>query len=202
VSFANLQVKSKGGKDIFLVKISDGGKILGYQHYGTVGDETITQIHRNNENIVFGGEIGGLGTYKKIGNIDFTCLNFVEHEAYMSYMTDKEWIVEGSIFAESKIKKDNTQYEVSYIKDGVDIKVYPNPFTNNLNISINCNEICDYEVSLINTLGAPIWKKIINASKGNTNFQIDSAESLENGIYFLEIRNSKNKIAIYRVIKN
>ncbi len=68
-------------------------------------------------------------------------------------------------------------------------------------MQIDCKESCTFELSLINTLGSILWNKRVDGSKGTTTLEIDTANRLLNGLYFLEMKNSEGKIITQRVVK-
>ncbi len=197
ISLPNFKAESKGGKDLFFVKLNSDGRLLGYQHYGSEDDETVSQIYKYDETLIFGGEVAGSTVDRKLGAFDFTCLNLVEHQAYISNISDRDWILSGDI-VDTKTQK----YNVSTIKTDFDVEIYPNPFNNNLNININCAATCDYEVRITNTLGSTLWQKKAENAKGNTLFEVEAAQRLVNGVYFVEVKSSEGKTAVYRVVKN
>jgi hypothetical protein len=85
------------------------------------------------------------------------------------------------------------QLILSLDKEKVNIKIFPNPVSNYLNI--NDNEILDIQV--FNTKGQAIPVKF---SKSDNNIQIDMNETSE-GIYFISLI-YKDKILQQKVIKN
>ena len=189
--------KSQGKRDIVITKLDNKGNITATKQYGSVDDEIVRRIEKVDDLIIFGGEVAGATKKRTIGATNFLCLNLVEHEAYMSYMTDNDFDKE-NIPVDTKTQK----YNVSTIKTDFDVQIYPNPFNNNLNININCAATCDYEVRITNTLGSVLWQKKAENAKGNTLFEVEAAQRLVNGVYFVEVKSSEGKTAVYRVVKN
>lgn len=68
--------------------------------------------------------------------------------------------------------------------------VYPNPFTNKINIG---NSIGDEEFVLTNSIGQNVYS--------GTNIQEQNLTYLQNGIYFLKITNSYKNEQIIKLLK-
>ena len=75
-----------------------------------------------------------------------------------------------------------TSIETTYMSSS--IQIYPNPTSQNLQISFNSNSLID--VSIFDTLG----KKVLDFKKIASGDLI-SIESLENGMYYFKPNNSR-----------
>jgi hypothetical protein len=76
------------------------------------------------------------------------------------------------------------------------VNVYPNPFVDNINITLD-NEGGNYSISILNLDGKVLLTKVAsNSGTGNTSIQINSGDlnNLKNGMYLLMI--SKNGILV------
>lgn len=71
----------------------------------------------------------------------------------------------------------------------VSVQVYPNPASNSLTIEIDDNTV-DNKIKFRNILGQVTHEVTLVASKSN----IDLANFVEKGIYFIEIYNNKNQL--------
>ena len=81
-----------------------------------------------------------------------------------------------------------------------DIKVYPNPTTDLLNIKVNHTKEKQLKVSLLDSYGKEIFNERYS---GISNTIGINTKAISRGIYFLTIMNSDNKIICsYKVIKN
>ena len=69
------------------------------------------------------------------------------------------------------------------------INLYPNPAKNNLNISFTSFEEENISIKVVDILGKTVLTKEIEVLQGENNFNLN-IETLQKGIYFLEIGNS------------
>ncbi len=74
-----------------------------------------------------------------------------------------------------------------FIVDDPEIKVYPNPFINDFNISMYLNIEKEVKVSLFNTTGQRLHNENYNVNKGFNNININNTTSLASGIFVLVI---------------
>ncbi|PLW93686.1 MAG: hypothetical protein C0592_05330 [Marinilabiliales bacterium] len=79
------------------------------------------------------------------------------------------------------------------------ISMYPNPTSDNLNLSFNSNAAGDYNVVIYNTLGSVVSSEFISVNGAAV--QTISLENLPTGIYMVEISN-ENSTMTQKVIKN
>lgn len=91
--------------------------------------------------------------------------------------------------------KNDTLYEIE--EEFVKIKVFPNPVTENtLFVTLNTEKNAIYTVKVYNLLGKVVALKEI--SKGNNSI---SLESLNEGIYFVDIAEGNKTIRSMKIIK-
>jgi len=83
---------------------------------------------------------------------------------------------------------------INEIKNEEDLVLFPNPFTDRINITVNKNEIVEVNIYDITS------RKLL--SQSFTNSTSINTEQLANGIYIYELRNSKHRIANGKIIKN
>jgi hypothetical protein len=72
------------------------------------------------------------------------------------------------------------------------IKVWPNPFTEKINISISMDRAGELNVRIIDVTGKVLKMKDVNVQKGSNQFSIDELGNLSTGIYLLELKNMMN----------
>jgi uncharacterized delta-60 repeat protein len=78
----------------------------------------------------------------------------------------------------------------NYIDDYIDVKVYPNPFVNHVNIKINDEFLTnDPKISFYDSIGKQIMISNLNIS--NRNIEVSMPENLAKGYYFLKIEIGK-----------
>ena len=73
------------------------------------------------------------------------------------------------------------------------VSVYPNPFSDNITVKNNTNELV--EVSIVDLLGKTI---LINNSNSNT--IVLNTNEIPQGIYFINVKTAKEK-ASYKIVK-
>ena len=79
---------------------------------------------------------------------------------------------------------------------------WPNPFSDEINISANFSTPGDHAVTLTNTTGLVVLRKQLNISQaGIETVKISVDGNLPKGVYFLTLRGS-NGILVRRVVKN
>lgn len=74
--------------------------------------------------------------------------------------------------------------------------VYPNPTTSGLNLRVADQGLGELTAVLINAAGQTIQTVKVNAE----NTQIDM-QGMANGIYFLNVKNSKNNLKTFKIVK-
>jgi len=80
-------------------------------------------------------------------------------------------------------------------KDGY-LKIYPNPSSGILNIEFPKNKKVDYNYSIIDISG-----KLISKGEINSNFTKIDIGNLKDGKYILNLKNSKNIISGYFILR-
>jgi hypothetical protein len=80
---------------------------------------------------------------------------------------------------------------------------YPNPFTNSFSISYTTKQDQPVEISILNTSGQKVYRKILQVEKGSNDFVFNeiAQKQLEPGLYFVKIK-VDNVIHSQKVIKN
>ncbi|MBA3900051.1 MAG: T9SS type A sorting domain-containing protein [Bacteroidetes bacterium] len=76
-----------------------------------------------------------------------------------------------------------------------DVKVYPNPFTSNINLSYTVTSSGIVEINLYDSMGQLVRRVINNQQEiGDYNLTIDGSD-LSKGLYFLNITNGTSVIS-------
>ena len=80
---------------------------------------------------------------------------------------------------------------------------YPNPFTDNFSISFSAKQDQPVEVTILNTSGQKVFRKIQQADKGSNDFIFNeiAQKQLKSGLYFVKIK-VDNVIHTQKIIKN
>lgn len=79
------------------------------------------------------------------------------------------------------------------------VSLYPNPTSDNLNLSFNTNARGDYNITIFNTLGSVVMSDIVNVN--GAAIQTINLENLPTGIYMIEISNNSGSMT-KKIIKN
>jgi ELWxxDGT repeat protein len=136
------------------------------------------------------------GSYPKLFTLIDTTLFFVANdgfkgrELYASYVDSIPKAPDTSVSHASLFE----------IKNKLEVKLYPNPTSSNIWISINKNEIqnvTNLSIQLIDISGKVILYKNLSQHK----FSLDLS-NYSDGMYFLEIFQNKERISSYKVIKD
>ena len=78
-------------------------------------------------------------------------------------------------------------------KEEVDVKIYPNPTSNNFSFDISESDNESYTVIYTNVMGAN-HREQINISEGSNTYEVNEFKSLATGIYFVQIINGNNQV--------
>ena len=78
--------------------------------------------------------------------------------------------------------------------------VFPNPFSNEINLSFNCMKSTGIEVNVFNTQGVLVHHSNSITSKGHNTVKIDGNEFLANGVYILQVKGD-NINETHKIIK-
>lgn len=108
--------------------------------------------------------------------------------------TDKNIVSLGVPVIYYRLKQKDLDGKFSYsdivalnIKNGLIVLLYPNPVSNDVNLSININKTEELQVRLIDNAGRVVKQQPWNLSAGNNSLTID-VKNLANGIYYLEMQ--------------
>lgn len=79
--------------------------------------------------------------------------------------------------------------------------VYPNPFTDKINIDFKNIDLNDTKITVYNLNGSEIFSKNFKCSNNNETLSIEGISKYSSGIYFLKIQ-SDNYSKTFKIIKN
>ena len=82
------------------------------------------------------------------------------------------------------------------------VNAFPNPFMNNLMLTINGIQNQNVEISLLNLLGQEFYSGIINSGYGNYSQISIPCNNLSSGTYLLKIRAATGAIKCLKLVKN
>jgi Secretion system C-terminal sorting domain len=114
--------------------------------------------------------------------------------------------VEIATFDANKLKKVNiSDYNIvqnsttnTQHADVFDLKYFPNPFTDNLNITFNESLSSDAVITVKDVFGIEIIKNVVK--KGDKDFTLQG-EGLPNGALFIEIKTGDGLVSVMKAIK-
>jgi hypothetical protein len=78
------------------------------------------------------------------------------------------------------------------------LKIYPNPFQNELNIDINAAFPQNYRVDILNLSGQIVFTENKNA---DTKLKINNISALSNGVYILKLTDESGNFSQNRICK-
>ncbi|MDG1477142.1 MAG: T9SS type A sorting domain-containing protein [Vicingaceae bacterium] len=78
-------------------------------------------------------------------------------------------------------------------KENLDIKIYPNPTSDNFSFDISESDNETYTVVYTNVMGA-IHREQINISEGSNTYEVNDFTDLAKGIYFVQLINGNNEV--------
>jgi len=193
-----------------LIKTIDGG--INFEWVTGEGGGELRDIYAIDENNVWGiidGTLGGDGSSQGVTKITSSdSENYVEIIAWDDETQDM-WAVHfadeftgyivGYKYGEATIWKNGTGINTMSTTDETlkdEIKIYPNPVSNEINIEIEKGNLQDYMVSLTDMAGKQIYSKSFKEKKIKIN-----TSHFQKGIYILSIE-TKNKKHSQKLIVN
>jgi Tol biopolymer transport system component len=185
-----------GNPDIYYAP-SDGGTSVQVTFDAALDDRA--SWHPNSEDITFVSERSGTGSIYKINIYDLEPELLIEDASYPIWNSDGTKMA----FAKSSgiciIDYSPTDILVKE-KLKAPIKIFPNPFIDELNISSNDNDI--YGFRLFDNKGALLFAERIDSFHKGESLKINSSiiTKLESGIYFISI-NSNSYHFFQKIIK-
>lgn len=94
------------------------------------------------------------------------------------------------------------QTSISNIDLGIqEIKVYPNPFSETINLELDILETQNITVELINITGQQVFQKNIKVELGKNNIKINLPLNLTSGSYFLKVLGKEKQVGYFKLIK-
>lgn len=190
LSVLNSSFTSKGDDDIFLLKYDNINNITSYKHYGSIDKEYINNIYPLNNGILLGGDLEGKTFERKIGDTKFIKLSENIKDAFIAF--EDNFIPLRVDDGTRQIKKDNILFSA---------QIQPNPFNDFIYLKLICSGSCNFNIKLINILGAEVYNEYINTTEGENIFKLNK-ENLSAGTYIVEITDSFGKKQTLKAIKN
>ena len=176
---------SNGETDIAILKYSPSGSVNWVKQSGSEDPENVSQLFYDAGVIYFGGEFSGDTQERIIGGYQFMNYTTLDQRVYLSY--------ELSIEEEGEDRR-RKEERIALNKEP-SITVFPNPFSDRLNV-----EVFDKEVKTIIVFDA-IGKQIQNAKIENRDRFYLNFSNQSPGIYFVKAVDQKGKmIAIQKVV--
>lgn len=192
-------ITGNGGKDILLAGYGPVGQVIGQLHYGSVDDEDMSQMIFADSILYFGGDFYGQTINRQIGTHKFLNLSNSASNPYISF------VHESALFS----------YPNDFLPKGGNIRpinrtsartfdrlfAYPNPFSNELLISLHGYIVQNYSIRLVNSLGKVVNEIVVPGIVGNNQFSILASDQMSAGIYFLQIIGSDGFVCSQKVLK-
>ncbi|MEM9857465.1 MAG: T9SS type A sorting domain-containing protein [Bacteroidota bacterium] len=199
-----LTFNSEGGKDILILAFDHLGNIVGHQHYGSPSSEVVKEIFVNKQgNIYIGGDVMGNTLRRQIGAFHFIKRSPNIINSFISYIEGEDLI--GNTSALQENEEDNIRNTIGRVNEQSMLEVFPNPFTQEVNISIQIPEHLlgdNIFVNVTDILGHNIFEEEVDSSQ---EYQVVTiTESLEwpSGIYLVNLQSSDRlTLSTIKIIK-
>lgn len=176
-------------------KFESGGIGINYENVGSIRTgSAVTSFVPNGEYWIFPSSDIELKATSKIklenGTKIFIGANF---KAYIDDFNGNcsDWILPRIIpnnhpTDDNIVVKDKSKKSTENITNKIDFSVYPNPFENNFNLTINLNQKENYNLSVFNSSGQLIFSQNGEFAFGEQSLNIPIKES--NGLYIIQLR--------------
>ena len=135
----------------------------------------------DNNSFEYAGSVNAAGNSNRVISYSFNDINIVPNATgnviyYRLKMVDKDGSFDFSNTVAVKINHDQIANQVS---------VYPNPFNNNLNLSVIANASGNATITISDITGKKLMSINHDVEVGNNNINADQAASLHSGLYFI-----------------
>ena len=201
ISVGGNQVINNGGSDIAIIKYNPQGTIEWVKSYGGSEDESVSELFFDSGTVYFGGNTSGQGGSKTIGNLEVLNFSGFEERVFISYTfddpTDGQLIIGGS-----ENGGQNTEILLDNVKTISVIDVFPNPFTNELNVKINTETAAKVTLQLVSPIGQTLFENDYQASVGQNNFIINMGTDMPFGVYQLYVNGEDGTKSVHKVVKS
>ena len=198
---------SNGNKDILVFKLDQQGNVKWVNQYGTIDEESITELFYDNEVVFFGGVFSGPTKSRELGNyVFYNDSDLTDSKAYISYIFDEDYTVEQNSpnlivnkASQQEFSEDialpsdqiqNKDEQEKGLEENLILNMYPNPFKNRVSIILYENETVT-KIEIINPFGSVIFSKKI--AKGNAHETVDLSR-FQDGIYYVKALNEAGEI--------
>lgn len=172
-----------------------------YLFYGP-GDLTLsykddfTFKNLDTENIMLpSSDIGIFGNYTDFYDVEFYengAIDEVEHYSYSYTDTETNEMLEKT--GNYHYSEHNSLVTAIEEQDNMSVKVFPNPFSNELKITLDKPE--EYLVKLTNCIGQVVYTSTVKTSVTSHN-----VSNLPTGVYILSLSKTGENTAVYKLIK-
>ncbi len=173
-------VPSNGGKDLAIASITVNGDVNWVDNIGSIGTDDALFMRKKCGNLFI------------IGNLQDTTITNYDT---LNYNGDNLFLLNFSPIGNcDSICNPLTLIEPAFLNEKIqDIKVFPNPTGNNINIRFNKIDNKPIQMEIYNTLGIQVYQ----SNKTNNQYleQIKVSE-LPKGLYYLIVKSSSNNEAI------
>lgn len=192
-------LKSRGNTDIALLKLDQAGVQKWVKQFGTVDQENISQLMYSDGNVFFGGEFDGSTRVRTIGNYDFVNAASFTKNVYISYVADSSAQVQPPVTTPELLTI--SPKKLSTKKEGIQVKIYPNPFQNEFSLQIDSDRSFPLTATLFNEIGRSVMSFNWDAVIGENLYTIPTSQ-LSSGFYFLQLRDNKGKLVqTHKIVK-
>ena len=136
---------------------------------------------------------------------DLSCYQFYVYDAggdglnspgfFALYYGSNQYIIQGigdfgSVIGTDFSTDDNTG--IDDILANTEVKIYPNPFSNQTNIAITTAEVSHIKVNMYNILGELVYQSDEGIHAAGEQLIRISGQNLQNGVYFVQLMVNDN----------
>ena len=137
-------------------------------------------------------KIKGSGASNKIKKYSFIDIKAVKNYAYYR-------LKQTDFNGQESLSKTIVVKGTAQINTATKIFVYPNPFTNYININFEWNKKEELKIQIINMFGTVIYTDKMNAEEGNNSFQYTNQSNLPPGTYLLRLTTAQSIIGDVKI---
>ncbi len=83
---------------------------------------------------------------------------------------------------------------------GLQVQVYPNPFSDNINVEFELNKPSNVSIQILNNMGTIVWKNNLGIQSCGKNTQHPDIRHLASGVYFCKLQ-AGDQVAVERLVK-
>lgn len=190
---------SNGNEDVGLVKFDVNGNVEWHKSYGSGDKETVSHLLYENGVLYFGGQLNGNTQVRRMGSYYFINPTSFKNRTYISYVLDTVSTTASELYQATST--DLYKREVFRAPIDTKLRVYPNPFKEEVVLEFQSERTMNVVIDIRNELGRQVKTMRQNTVVGFNQHSI-STNDLPTGFYYLSLYNREGKlIGVQKLIK-